>query len=205
MQPFTGGFPRPPGAAAVQCIRHLARSIYPAWLLACSRSTRRHYAWNQGAVAKQVWPIIQAIRDDPERVEFLGYSVSLYQIVVYTISRVIAALAGIWWVMLTQFVSPTALETQFSISMVIWAAVGGRRSLFGAIIGALLVNGLQSYAGDAFLDTWMLILGAIFILVVRFLPKGLAGLFETSIGYISTKLLVKPKTYLSAERLHAAE
>ena len=76
----------------------------------------------------------------------------------------------------------------------------------GRLSERYLVNGLQSYAGDAFLDTWMLILGAIFILVVRFLPKGLAGLFETSIGYISTKLIVsKPKTYLSAERLRAAE
>ena len=129
--------------------------------------------------------IVQATRDDPERVRFLGYSVSLYQIVVYTISGVIAALAGIWWVMITQFVSPTALETQFSISMVIWAAVGGRRSLFGAIIGAFLVNGLQSYAGDQFLRYVDADPGRDLYPGRPVPPEGLAGLFETVIGHVS--------------------
>jgi urea transport system permease protein len=68
--------------------------------------------------------------------------------------------------------------------MVIWAAVGGRHSLFGAMIGAIVLNALQSYAGDELLTTWLIILGGIFILVVRFLPGGLAGLFEQLIGYI---------------------
>ncbi len=206
MQPFTGGFP---GLPAAQPFKAFGISIDPYTPLGYWLAVGLLAVITLGTKAllqSKFGLIVQATRDDPERVRLLGYSVSLYQIVVYTISGIIAALAGIWWVMLTQFVSPTALETQFSISMVIWAAVGGRRSLFGAIIGAYLVNGLQSYAGDTFLDTWMLILGGIFIIVVRFLPMGLAGLFETTIGYVSTKLLLpKPKTYLSAERLRAAE
>jgi urea transport system permease protein len=133
--------------------------------------------------------VVQASRDDPERVRFLGYSVSFYQTVLFTAAALIAAIAGMLWVMTVQYVSPTSLETPLSIYMVIWAAVGGRHSLFGAMIGALVLNALQSYAGDELLTTWLIILGAIFILVVRFLPQGLAGLFEQLIGYIPYRRL----------------
>jgi urea transport system permease protein len=205
MQPFTGGFP---GLPAPYPFKAFGISLDPYTPLGYWLAVGLLAIVTLGTKAllqSKFGLIVQATRDDPERVRFLGYSVSLYQIVVYTISGLIAALAGIWWVMLTQYVSPTALETRFSISMVIWAAVGGRRSLFGAMIGAFLVNGFQSYAGDEFLYTWMLILGAIFILVVRFLPKGLAGLFETVIGYFSAIVLARPKMGASAERLRAAE
>lgn len=203
MQPFTGGFP---GLPASQPFKAFGISLDPYtplgyWLAVGLLAVIA--LGTKGLLQSKFGLIVQATRDDPERVRFLGYSVSLYQTVVYTISGVIAALAGIWWVMITQFVSPTALETQFSIFIVIWAAVGGRRSLFGAMIGAFLVNGFQSYVGDEFLYTWMLILGAIFILVVRFLPMGLAGLFETIIGYISAKFSAKPNA--AAGRLRAAE
>jgi len=128
--------------------------------------------------------IVQAIRDDPERARLLGYNVAYYQTVVFTLGGLIAAFAGIIWVMITQFVSPTSLEIFFSITIVIWAAVGGRMSLFGAIIGGIFINAAQSYVGDEFQSTWLIILGTVFIMVVRFLPKGLAGLFEIAIGFI---------------------
>ena len=143
--------------------------------------------------------IVQAIRDDPERVRFLGYNVAYYQTVVFAIGGLIAALAGIVWVMITQFVSPTSLEIFFSITIVIWAAVGGRMSLFGAIFGAIFINAAQSYIGDEFQTTWFIILGAVFILVVRFLPKGLAGLFEFVIGYIPYRNSL-PNEKFSTER-----
>jgi len=72
-----------------------------------------------------------------------------------------------------------------SISMVIWAAVGGRTSLLGAILGAFLINLGQSYAGDAFRGYWLIILGLVFLSVVLFLPKGLTGLFELILGKFS--------------------
>ena len=128
--------------------------------------------------------IVQAIRDDPERARFLGYNVAYYQIVLFTLSGLIAALAGMVWVMITQFVSPTSLDIFFSITMVIWAAVGGRMSLFGAIFGAMFINAAQSYVGDEFQATWFIILGAVFIVVVRFAPKGMAGIFEFAIGFV---------------------
>ena len=128
--------------------------------------------------------IVQAIRDDAERVRFLGYNVAGYETVIYALSGFIAAVAGCLWVMLLQYVSPAQLDVTFSISMVIWAAIGGRLSLLGAMIGALTIQGAQSYLGDTFLNTWLLILGGFFILVVRFLPKGIAGLVETILGAV---------------------
>ncbi|MGE0241317.1 MAG: urea ABC transporter permease subunit UrtC [Parvibaculaceae bacterium] len=122
--------------------------------------------------------IVQAIRDDAERVRFLGYNVAYYQVLVFAISGFIAACAGLCWVMVVQYVSPTSLELSLSVSAVVWAAVGGRMSLFGAIIGAFLVNGIQSYLGDELQQVWMIALGAIFIAVVLFLPRGLVGLIE---------------------------
>jgi urea transport system permease protein len=122
--------------------------------------------------------VIQAVRGDPERVRFLGYSVAGYETAIYTISGFIAAIAGCCWVALTQYASPAQFDNTFSLSMVIWAGVGGRRSLIGAILGAFIIQGAQSYLGDTFLNTWLLVLGGFFILVVRFLPKGLVGLLE---------------------------
>ena len=131
--------------------------------------------------------VTQAIRDDAERVRFLGYSVSGYETMIYAISGLIAAVAGCLWVMLVQYVSPAQLDVSLSISMVIWAAIGGRLSLIGSILGAFVIQGGQSYLGDAFLSTWQLILGGFFIVVVRFLPNGLASLLEAALGLLAAK------------------
>ena len=131
--------------------------------------------------------VTQAIRDDAERVRFLGYSVAGYETVIYTVSGLIAAVAGCCFVMLVQYVSPAQLDVGFSLSMVIWAAIGGRLSLLGAMCGAFLIQGAQSYLGDTFLATWLLILGGFFIIVVRFLPNGLASLLEAALGMLATK------------------
>lgn len=131
--------------------------------------------------------IVQAVRADSERVRFLGYSVSYYETVIYALSGFIAAVAGCCFVVAVQYVSPAQLDVTFSISMVIWAGIGGRMSLLGSIIGAFLIQGGQSYLGDEFLATWLLILGGFFIIVVRFLPKGLAGLLEILLGKLVAK------------------
>ncbi|MBT52318.1 MAG: urea ABC transporter permease subunit UrtC [Mameliella sp.] len=128
--------------------------------------------------------VVRALKDDPERVRFLGYNVAIYETFVYAASGLMAAAAGASFVMLTQYVSPAQFDVGFSISAVIWAAIGGRNSLLWAMIGAFMVQGAQSYAGDVFLDTWILILGFFFILVVRFLPNGFSGLVETIMGQL---------------------
>jgi len=130
--------------------------------------------------------IVQAQKNDPERTRFLGYNVALYETIIYAFSGFIAAIAGCCFAMLTQYVSPGQFDVGFSISMVIWVAIGGRASLLWGMLGAFMVQGAQSYLGDQFLSTWLLILGFFFILVVRFLPGGLAGLVEVILGYFSS-------------------
>jgi urea transport system permease protein len=80
-----------------------------------------------------------------------------------------------------EFASPTFLGVQLSLSVVVWCAVGGRQSLVGAFLGAVLVAGMQGVLSESgpFLETWTLIMGVLFVLVVIFLPKGLAGLGQT--------------------------
>lgn len=145
--------------------------------------------------------VTQALRGDPERVRFLGYNVALYETAIYAISGFIAAVAGCCFVMLVQYVSPAQLDVTFSIGMVIWVGIGGRFSLIGSIIGALMIQGGQSYLGDQFLNTWLLLLGGFFILVVRFLPKGLAGLLETVLGAIARRRAPSAPTRVETHRI----
>lgn len=142
--------------------------------------------------------IVHALKNDPERVRFLGYNVALYETLIYTLSGFIAAVAGCCFTLIVQYVSPAQFDVAFSITMVIWAGIGGRLSLLGSIIGALLIQGGQSYLGDSFLNSWMLILGLFFIVVVRFLPRGLAGLIETVLGRFGTR---KPAAHEASSAL----
>ncbi|EKF42182.1 branched-chain amino acid ABC transporter permease [Nitratireductor indicus C115] len=124
--------------------------------------------------------ILQAIRDQEDRVRFFGYDVALYKIFVFAVSAGIAGLAGMLYTIVMEFASPTFLGVPLSLSVVIWVAVGGRQSLLGAAIGALIVTGVQGALSESetFLESWMLIMGGLFVLVVLFLPKGIAGAFE---------------------------
>lgn len=121
--------------------------------------------------------IVQAIRDHEGRVRYFGYDVAAYQIFVFALSAAIAGLAGMLYTVVMEFASPTFLGVQLSLSVVVWCAVGGRQSLVGAFLGAVLVAGMQGALSEsaAFLETWTLVMGALFVLVVLFLPKGLAG------------------------------
>jgi urea transport system permease protein len=121
--------------------------------------------------------ILQAIRDHEERVQFFGYDVALYKVFVFALSAAIAAVAGMLYTVIMEFASPTFLGVPLSLSIVIWVAVGGRQSLVGAMLGAIVVTGVQGALSEseAFLETWTLIMGALFVLVVLFLPKGFAG------------------------------
>lgn len=124
--------------------------------------------------------IIQAIRDHEERVRYFGYDVAHYKIFAFSMSAAIAGVAGMLYTVVMEFASPTFLGVQLSLSVVIWCAVGGRQSLLGALLGAIIVTGMQGTLSEseAFLETWTLVMGAVFVLVVLLLPKGLAGLAE---------------------------
>ncbi len=124
--------------------------------------------------------ILQAVRDDEQRVRYFGYNVAAYQIFALCLSAGLSGLAGMLYTVVMAFASPTFISVQLSLSIVIWCAVGGRASLIGSALGALLVTGVQGSLSEtpAFLDTWMLIMGALFIAVVLFLPGGLISLLN---------------------------
>lgn len=145
--------------------------------------------------------ILQAVRDDENRVRYFGYDVAAFKILALAASAGIAGVAGMLYTVVMEFASPTFLGVPLSLSIVIWCAVGGRQSLLGAMLGAILVAGMQGALSESeiFLDTWTLVMGAVFVLVVLFLPKGLAGLvvatWERAFG------LGKPTRTRAAARL----
>ncbi|MBG0509299.1 urea ABC transporter permease subunit UrtC [Agrobacterium sp. MOPV5] len=121
--------------------------------------------------------ILQAIRDDHVRARYLGFDVSLYQVFFFAISAGIAGVAGMLYVVVAEFASPTFMDLSFSVTMVVWAAVGGRSSLLGACIGAILINMIEAQVSEteALVEAWKAIIGLIFVLVVLFMPRGLGG------------------------------
>lgn len=149
--------------------------------------------------------ILQAIRDDQNRARYLGFDVPAYQTFFFVVSAAIAGMAGMLYVVVAQFASPTFMDLDFSITMVVWAAVGGRSSLLGACIGAILVNIVAATVSDvaAFVEAWKAVLGLIFVLVVLFLPHGLAG-FASDIGDWLTRRR-EPPTQAEAETVSATQ
>ena len=134
--------------------------------------------------------ILQAIRDDQNRVRYLGFDVPNYQMFFFSVSAMIAGLAGMLYVVVAEFASPTFMDLTFSITMVVWAAVGGRSSLLGACIGAILINTIEATASEteALVEAWKAIIGLVFVLVVLFLPRGLAGLADDVCNLVLARL-----------------
>jgi len=124
--------------------------------------------------------ILQAIRDDDRRARFLGFDVPAYQIFFFCVSAAIAGYAGMLYVVAAEFASPTFMDLAFSITMVVWAAVGGRNSLLGACIGAILINMIEATVSETpqLVEAWKVVMGLAFVLAVLFLPRGIAGLIN---------------------------
>jgi urea transport system permease protein len=133
--------------------------------------------------------ILQAIRDDQNRARYLGFAVPVYQTFFFVVSAGISGLAGMLYVIVAEFASPTFMDLTFSITMVVWAAVGGRASLLGACIGAILINTIEATVSEteAFVEAWKAIIGFIFVLVVLFLPHGLAGLAHDVVDRVTRR------------------
>ena len=124
--------------------------------------------------------LLVAIRDDENRVRFSGYDPTWFKVLVFAISAGLAGIAGALFTTQTGIVSPKSMDVAFSIEMVIWVAVGGRASLIGAIIGALLVNFAKSLLSETFPEIWLFFQGGLFLLVVMVLPDGLVGWCRTT-------------------------
>ncbi|GAB7388387.1 urea ABC transporter permease subunit UrtC [Bacillaceae bacterium] len=136
------------------------------------------YAACRRLAASRTGKILVAIRDGENRVRFSGYNPTVYKVFVYTLSAGLAALAGILFVLQVGIISPAMMGIIPSIEMVLWVAVGGRGTLSGAVLGALLTNGAKSFISEWFPDFWLYFLGALFVIVVLFLPQGIVGLLN---------------------------
>jgi len=124
--------------------------------------------------------VLRAIRDQEARVPFTGYDVVHFKVFAFTLSAVICGLAGALYVPQVGIVNPSELQPSNSIEMAIWTAVGGRGTLFGAAVGAWVVNAAKSWFTVAMPEWWLYVLGALFIVVTLFFPRGLAGMFSRS-------------------------
>ncbi len=129
-------------------------------------------------VTSKLGRVLLALRDAEPRVRFIGYSVTNTKLFVFTLSAILAGLAGALYVPQVGIINPSEFSPANSIEIAIWVAVGGRGTLVGAIVGAVLVNYGKTYFTGALPELWLFLLGALFILVTMFLPKGVVGLAQ---------------------------
>jgi urea transport system permease protein len=123
--------------------------------------------------------LLMAMRDKEERVRFSGYDVASFKIFVFCVAAMFSAIGGAMFTLQVGFMSPSFVGIVPSIEMVIYAAVGGRMSLLGAVYGTLLVNFGKTYFSETFPELWLFLMGGLFITVVMYFPNGLAGLYES--------------------------
>lgn len=129
-------------------------------------------------VTSKLGKVVVAVRDAEDRTRFLGYGVANYKVWLFTVSAMLAGVAGALYVPQVGIINPSEFSPLFSIELAIWVAVGGRATLYGAVAGALLVNYTKTYFTGVLPEVWLFALGALFVLVTLFLPRGLAGLFR---------------------------
>ena len=121
--------------------------------------------------------VLVAVRDAESRTRFLGYRPESYKLVVWVLSAAIAGIGGALYVPQVGIINPSEFAPANSIEAVIWVAVGGRGTLTGAILGAVLVNLGKTWLTSALPEVWLFAIGGLFILVTLFLPRGIIGLF----------------------------
>ena len=126
-------------------------------------------------VLSKLGRVLTAIRDEEGRLRFCGYDPFGYKLFVWTLSAVICGIAGALYVPQVGIINPSEMSPANSIEIAIWVAVGGRGSLIGPVLGAALVNGAKSWLTVTFPELWLYLLGLVFILVTRFVPRGIAG------------------------------
>ncbi|MDR3134597.1 MAG: urea ABC transporter permease subunit UrtC [Deltaproteobacteria bacterium] len=146
--------------------------------------------------ASRLGLVLVAIRDNEPRVRFAGYRVESVKLFVFTVSAMMAGLAGALYVPQVGIINPSIFAPVFSVEMVVCVALGGRGTLYGAVFGAIMVNMCKSALTSAYPMAWPFVLGALFVAVAVFLPHGLAGLFfpqgESKLKSAFRRLFGKP-------------
>ena len=153
-----------------------AKSTRIALYLASALALGGAYLMCRWIVRSKLGRVLVAIRDAESLVRFLGYSVTAYKLFAFTVSAMLAGLAGALYIPQVGIINPSEFSPAASIEAVIWVAVGGRGTLYGAIIGALAVNGAKTWLTSSAAELWPYLLGLLFIVVTLFLPRGLVGL-----------------------------
>jgi len=139
-------------------------------------------------INSKVGKLLLALKDKEDRVRFSGYDVANFKIFIFCIAASFSAIGGAMFTLQVGFMSPSFVGIVPSIEMVIFAAVGGRMSLIGAVYGTLLVNYGKTIFSESFPELWLLLMGALFISVVMLFPNGLAGIYDKlKAMYISRK------------------
>ncbi|NIZ00427.1 urea ABC transporter permease subunit UrtC [Thalassospira lucentensis] len=133
------------------------------------------YIVARGITQSRLGKVLIAIRDAESRVRFTGYRVEYYKLFVFTVSAVMAGIAGALYVPQVGIINPGEFAPALSIEIVIWVAVGGRGTLYGAVLGAFIVNYAKTFFTGVMPDFWLFFLGGLFIAVTLFLPKGVIG------------------------------
>ncbi len=151
---------------------HVVLLVLTAAMLAGS------YLACRAIVESRAGRVMHAIRDAESRTRFLGYPVESFKVWIFVFSAVVAGIAGALYVPQIGIINPGEFAPINSIEAVIWVAVGGRGTLYGAIAGAVLVNYAKTYLTGAFPEVWLFALGALFVLVTLFLPRGIIGLVQ---------------------------
>ncbi len=177
-------------------LTHLPQSVISVWFLwASALALALGYVLAAWIVSGKFGSVIRGIRDDEARVRFLGYSVEQYKLFIFTVTAMMAGIAGALYYPQAGIINPAEIAPIASIYLAVWVAIGGRGRLYGAVIGAVFVSLVSSWftGGQApdvnlgfytikWVDWWLIVLGLSFVLVTLFAPKGIGGLVDLWTG-----------------------
>lgn len=133
------------------------------------------YAFCSWLMASRFGKVVNSVRDNEARLQFLGYNPATFKMAIFAIAGGLAGLAGALYIPMTSFISIDSGGVVFSTTILVWLAVGGRGNLCGAMVGALIVSLLQNQLSSVFGDMWQLVLGVLLLIIVLFLPNGVIG------------------------------
>ncbi len=136
----------------------------------------------RAVVGSKLGRVVVAIRDAEDRTRFLGYRVELFKLWVFVLSAVLAGIAGALYVPQVGIINPSDFKPLKSIEIEIWVSMGGRATLYGAVVGALVVNYAKTWMTGALPEMWLFALGALFVVVTVLLPRGIVGLVKARKG-----------------------
>ncbi|WP_432460410.1 MULTISPECIES: urea ABC transporter permease subunit UrtC [unclassified Agarivorans] len=147
--------------------------------------------------------VLIAVRDSESRTRFIGYRVERFKLFVFVVSAMLAGVAGALYVPQVGIINPGEFAPLNSIESIVWVAVGGRGTLFGAIFGALLVNFGKSWFTGAFPELWLFFLGGLFVVTTLWLPKGVVGLYASIKAKFAAHSARKPAMTTSDSKTNA--